>query len=143
MARQKTAAKQANDVPPTAALAGVYAAMLEAARYSGAGVRTAGRRTGTGARRLAATYGVRTVDAFQALRGQPPRTPIRGRRAMVAKATVVAGTSGALAALGIRRLLATRMANGRHTGTQERAVHEAGMTTVPAGAEPNGGTTDP
>jgi hypothetical protein len=121
--------RQRDELDPMAAMAGTYAAMLEAARYSGAGMRTASRRATRRARGLAKTYSGRSVDAFQVMRGAPPRPDPRPRVGAVVAMAVVAGAGGAVTALGIRRIVA----DGRARRGQ---VEVADTLAGPAHAEP-------
>src|SRR3954452_16716761 len=101
------------DVELTVALAGTLAAMGEAARQAGGGVRTVGRRaarTGTGVSRRvlasAADSGHRANIAFHVYRGD--REVYRRRPAEYVAAGVVAGLIGAFAIAAIARALIRR-----------------------------------
>jgi hypothetical protein len=78
----------------------VVAALVEAARSTGRGMRTAGRRMGSRAAALGAEGTRRTGLAGYALRGRP--APVPRRRAQTAVVLAAGTAAGAVAALAIR-----------------------------------------
>jgi len=139
------------DVELTAALAGTLAAMGEAARQAGGGVRTVGRRaarTGTGVSRRvlasAADSGHRANIAFHVYRGD--REVYRRRPAEYVAAGVVAGLIGAFAIAAIARALIrrpdgdparTRVPDRLETvrSVARRAGRRSAVVAVPEGAD--------
>jgi hypothetical protein len=91
-------------------------ALLEAATYSGKGMRTVGRRAGSRAVVIGAEGSRRAGGAVQALRGvEPPVQNGHTRRILVA--ATAGGAAGAAVALAIRYGMATRTpANGNGNG---------------------------
>ncbi|MET8149539.1 hypothetical protein ACIBSW_38310 [Actinoplanes sp. NPDC049668] len=108
------------ELEPMVAAGRALDALLEAGRYSGHGLTTAGERLG----RRAAAAGVegahRTGDAWAVLRGAPP--PRRGFGAL-ALAAAAGCAVGAVAALAVQRVIAAWRAE------------EAGYTQPAAGTE--------
>nr|BFE73272.1 hypothetical protein GCM10020092_065730 [Actinoplanes digitatis] len=104
-------------------------ALLEAGRYSGHGLTTAGGRVG---RRAAAHAGIegahRTGDAWAVLRGAPP--PRRGFAALAAAAAAGCAV-GAVAALAVRRLVVAWRAEEPGTGYPPPPATGAGAAAGP------------
>jgi hypothetical protein len=98
------------DMELSMALAGMLAALADAGRYAGHGMRTGGRRFGRRARVVGTEAAHRSVFAARALGGgQPP--PARRSRAglvAVAAAATTVGVVGTLAARKAVVLLRTR-----------------------------------
>jgi len=110
------------ELEPTDAARRAMIALLEAATYSGKGMRTAGRRAGSRAA-VVGTEGVRRAGgAAQVLRGGVPAQP--GYTGRILLAATAGGTAGALAALAIRHGLAARRTgdNGTSAAYSEAAA---------------------
>jgi hypothetical protein len=125
--------RRLDEVDPAAAVAGTWAALTEAAKYSGAGARTAGRRAGRRAWNLASESGDRAALAYQALRGNMPLR--RHRWTDLVAVGVVAGAAGAIVALRISQWLARVVAEtSAAEAAEEPDAEEAGEPVVrPAG----------
>jgi hypothetical protein len=99
--------RQVKDVDARTAISGTWAGLTDAAWYSGAGMRSAGRRVGRRTRHVAARSGGRGAMVVHALRGDLRRRS-RRRVARLAVAGVLAGAAGAATALGTQLLMARR-----------------------------------
>ncbi len=118
-----------------AALAGALAAAAEAGRYAGGGMRTVGRRVGRSGfsrrGRAAARESRRRANlAYQILRGlEPPAPPPPApRRTTYLAVGVLVGTSGAIAAEAVRRMVA----NGGFSAVTDRVRNvRNGKATTP------------
>jgi hypothetical protein len=120
--------RQQDEIEPTVALAAALAAMADAARHSGGGMRTVGRRTtraGTAMSRRALANAVdsgrRANYAYRIYRGVE-RPPKRRPREYVAVGIII-GTVGAMALAALGRALARRSGDGSG-GTATRRVLE-------------------
>jgi hypothetical protein len=99
------------ELEPTVAARRALIALLEAATYSGKGMRTVGRRVGSRAAVVGAEGARRAGGAVHVLRvGQPVQGGNTGR---VMIAATAGGAAGAAAALAIRYGMAVRRANGK------------------------------
>jgi hypothetical protein len=105
------------DMELSVALAGVLAALADAGKYAGHGMRTGGRRVGRRARMVGTEAAARSIFAARALGGQQPLAR-RSRAGLVAVAAGAAtvGVVGTLAARKAVVLLRTRdTGNGAST----------------------------
>jgi hypothetical protein len=117
---------------PAEAMAGMVAAMGEAARYAGGGLRTSGRRMRHRATDVATEGARRAAGAYGVLRGGTPA--VRRRPADFVVVAVVAGATGAVVALAVRRLTVQwRAASEGEPGQVEDHDARAQATPSPTG----------
>ena len=113
------------ELEPTVAARRALIALLEAATYSGKGMRTVGRRAGSRAAVVGVEGARRAGGAVHVLRGGLPAQ--RGHTRQVVIAATAGGTAGAAVALAIRHGMAVRRAsaNGRPVPHPEAAPTES------------------
>jgi hypothetical protein len=142
------------EMEPAEALAGTLAAMAEAARYTGGGVRSVGRRAGRAGTDVGRRAWANAVDsaqrasyAYRIYRGEE-RIP-RRRPAEYAATGVVVGITAAMAVIAIGRALARRLdsgqddTTGRHPLDQIRAAARTVRRRVPTTAGEPGDAARP
>ena len=115
------------DMELSLALAGMLAALADAGRYAGHGMRTGGRRFGRGVRVAGTEAAHRSVFAARALAGRQPEA----RRSRVGLVAVAAGaaTVGVVGTLAARR--AVVLLRTRDTGSGAAADGTSGPSEVP------------
>jgi hypothetical protein len=121
------------ELEPTVAAKRALIALLEAATYSGKGMRTAGRRAGSRAA-VAGTEGARRAGvAVHVLRGRQP-APQAGYNGRIVIAATAGGAAGAAAALAIYRGMAARRTNGKPVAYSPGASADSPEAEADAGA---------
>jgi hypothetical protein len=118
------------ELEPTVAARRAWSAFLEAAMYSGKGMRTAGRRLGQRTAVASAEGARRAGGAVDVLRGGlPAQRRYTGRFVIAATA---GGTAGAAAALAIRHGMVLRRSAATGNGSTPPVAHPpAGPTDAP------------
>ncbi len=124
--------RRQSNLDTMAAIAGLLAAMVTAARSSGSRIGSMGRE----ARRLAAESTGRGVVAYHALRGE---LPVQTQRSPVEylAITVFAGATGAVAAMGIRRIVIRRSARREQLTPVPEPDAPSGVTRIPKSTTEN------
>ncbi|MGB3438660.1 MAG: hypothetical protein WBA97_07880 [Actinophytocola sp.] len=127
------------ELEPAVAAIRAFDALLEAAKYSGSGARTLGRRLGRRAAIVSVEGAHRVGGAWHVLRvGAPPRARARRNR----KVVLFGVTAGAITAVAVRGVVVRRASTTSQDPTRSargglRSATEPASVPVPAGATAN------